>query len=182
MAQLPPMDPHTDEATAEQLEYAREQGDAYQSALELMVNKIAQTGGEVHTGDYLIGFAVEEAEGLYTLDDDGLQWHAPQDENAHIEVAVRDAADGRFIPGLDIRVTVIDADGKDLGTYPHQLVWHPMIYHYARNWALPGDGTYTIRVEFPPPTFMRHDRTNGRRFLEPGSAEFTGVQIATGQD
>jgi hypothetical protein len=57
-----------------------------------------------------------------------------------------------------------------------------MMYHYARNWELPGDGTYDLAVEIEPPTFPRHDKTNGRRFAEPVSVRFEGVQVKTGQD
>ena len=44
--------------------------------------------------------AVEEAEGMYVPKDGALEWQEPGDRNAHVEVAVRDAAEGRLIPGL----------------------------------------------------------------------------------
>jgi len=49
-----------------------------------------------------------------------------------------------------------------------------MIYHYGRNWTVPMDGEYTSRVRVEPPTFMRHDEVNGRRFTEPVDVEFRG--------
>jgi len=57
-----------------------------------------------------------------------------------------------------------------------------MIYHYGRNWILPADGDYTMRVKIEPPTFMRHDEVSGRRFLEAVEVEFSGVQVKRGQD
>jgi hypothetical protein len=57
-----------------------------------------------------------------------------------------------------------------------------MIYHYGRNWTVPMDGEYTSRVRVEPPTFMRHDEVNGRRFTELIDVEFRGVKVERGQD
>lgn len=57
-----------------------------------------------------------------------------------------------------------------------------MLYHYARHWAVPEDGEYTLRVHIDSPTFMRHDEVNGRRFAQPVDVEFTGVKIARGAE
>jgi hypothetical protein len=48
-----PMDPNTSEATAEQLDFAHD-------------------GGEQQAGDYLVGYGVEEAEGMHEWADGGL--------------------------------------------------------------------------------------------------------------
>ena len=180
MPQRPPMDPNTDEASETQLELARNQGEAFRAALDHMIEEVAQTGVKKEVGDYVVAIAIEKAEGLYSLSGDELTWNEPDTENAHIEVAVSDASDGRLVPGLDVSVTVTAPDGKVLGPYSQDLVWHPMIYHYARNWTLPGDGTYSVKVEFDAPTFHRHDKVNGKRFTEPVSVVFNGVDIETG--
>jgi hypothetical protein len=182
MADEPPMDPNTDEATAEQLDYARAQGEAYGDALHLMAQKVADDGGKKRSGEYLIGYAIEEAEGLYRFDRGELTWEEPTGRNVHVEVAVRDAADGRFIPGLDVEAT-LRRDGEDLGTHKQDLVWHPMLYHYAHNWQVSGDGgRYELEVRFDPPRFRRHDKINGRRFTEPGHVVFQDVAIGPETD
>ena len=56
-----------------------------------------------------------------------------------------------------------------------------MIYHYGRNWKVPGDGEYTLRVRVDPPRFMRHDEINGKRFIETVETQFAGVRVKTGQ-
>jgi uncharacterized protein involved in high-affinity Fe2+ transport len=56
-----------------------------------------------------------------------------------------------------------------------------MIYHYGRNWRVPGDGRYRLRVRVDPPQFPRHDRINGRRFAEPVEVQFDDVEVRTGQ-
>ena len=106
----------------------------------------------------------------------------PGEENVHVEVSVRDASDGRFVPGVPIFVTLIDPDGNEVGTHEQPQIWHPMIYHYGRNCVVPSDGEYTLRVRVEPPTFMRHDEVNGWRFTEPVEVEFTGVKVERGQD
>jgi len=143
---------------------------------------VADDGGERRAGPYLVGYAVEEAEGMYEWAEGELVWREPGDDNLHVEIAVRDGADGRLVPGVTVTVTVADAEGRELGTEEHPLLWHPMLYHYGRNWRVPGDGDYTLRVRIEPPRFTRHDRINGKRFTEPVEVEFTGVRAVTGQD
>ncbi len=176
------MDPASDEADERQLQLAREQGEAYARALRHMTGEVAEDGGEQRAGDYLIGYAVEEAEGMYEWSDGELRWREPGEDNLHVEIAVCDGADGRFVPGLSVTATLVAPDGSVVGTYEHPLLWHPMIYHYGRNWQVPGDGEYTLRVHVEPPSFMRHDEINGRRFTEPVDVEFAGVTVVTGQD
>ncbi|HEX8157312.1 MAG TPA: iron transporter [Solirubrobacteraceae bacterium] len=178
----PPMDPSSSEADAKQLDLARKQGEAYREALEYMANEVAHDGGLQPKDQYLIGYAVEEAEGMYEWEDGELVWHEPEDENLHVEIAVCDGSDGRFVPGLTVYGTLIDPDGNDLGTHEHPLLWHPMIYHYGRNWTVPADGEYTLKIRVEPPKFMRHDEINGKRFGEPVETEFTGVKVERGQD
>src|SRR5215208_5467832 len=81
----PPMDPDTSEATQRQLELAREQGEAYGRALEHMTGEVAHDGGEQEAGHFLVGYAVEEAEGMYEWTDGRLAWRDPaEDENLHL--------------------------------------------------------------------------------------------------
>ena len=181
MSSQPPMDPNTDEASAKQLALARQQGSAFGEALDHMIEDVAQTGAKKTAGDYVVGIAIEKAEGLYFLVDGELEWNEPKDANAHVEVVVCDAADGRFVPELDVVVTITTPSGDDLGPHVQGLVWHPMLYHYARNWQLPEDGVYSLRVEFDPPSFHRHDEVNGKRFADPVSIVFDDVMIETGQ-
>lgn len=176
----PPME-SSGEAKPEMLEMAREQGRAMERAARFMMYEEADDGGETHAGDFLVGYAVESAEGLYQLKHGKLEWQPPTSENCHIEIAVRDAADGRFIPGLEVRLTVLDAGGSEVGTHAQPFLWHPWLFHYGRNWQVPGDGEYTLRVRIEPPTFHRHDKKNGLRYAEPVEVEFRGVQIRTGQ-
>lgn len=170
----------SDEATHEELDFARRQGDAFGAALNYMIRQEAH-GREVAAGEYLVGFAVEHAEGLYRWHGDELQWFPPEEENAHIEISIRDGGDGRLLPGLRVLLAVHDSDGRHLGTHEQPFLWHPWIFHYGRNWVLPGDGEYTFRIHIDPPSWPRHDLKNGFRFLRPVDVEFTQVHIETGR-
>lgn len=176
-----PPERRSEESNREQLELAVRQGDALQEALAAM-DEESESGVLVQrAGDYEIGIAVEEAEGMWTRADGGqLEWQNPADENAHVEVCVRDGADGRFVPELDVTVTLVDPDGHEVGTHRQPFLWHPWLYHYGRNWAVPREGEYTIRVRVEPPRFMRHDHENGRRYAEPVEVRFDDVAIETG--
>jgi len=44
------------------------------------------------------------------------------------------------------------------------------------------DGDYTLRVRVDPPSWMRHDEVNGRRFCAPAEVEFAGVRVRRGSD
>ena len=177
--QSPPMR-DSDEATKAQLDLAREQGNAFGRAVQHMTGEEAH-GEEVRRGDYLVGYAVEDAEGLYTLDGGKLVWNSPQDENVHVEIVVRDGADGRFVPGLTVYATLIDDQGEEVGTHVQPFLWHPWLYHYGRNWRVPHAGDYQLRVQIEPPQFMRHDLKNGQRYAEPVEVEFNPVKIDPGQ-
>jgi Fe2+ transport protein len=171
----------SEEASRFNLALASAQGAAFAAALKHMATFVADDGREVQEGEYLVAYAVEEAEGLYHFRRGKLEWHQPTKENVHVEVVIRDAADGRFIPGLKVFATLIDEKGHEIGTHEQAFLWHPWLYHYGRNWKVPRDGVYTLRIRFAAPEFHRHDRMNGRRFAKGAEVEFTNVNIKTGR-
>lgn len=175
-AEQPPMQV-TEEAKQKHLELAKKQGQALKAALDEMSNRVAQRGEEKRAGHYWVGYAIEKPEGMYQLNEGQLQWHEPDDENIHIEISVRDGGDGRFIPALDVQLTVLDGDGNEVGTNPQPYLWHPWLYHYGRNWKLPGDGQYSLKIHIATPKFPRHDKENGKRFTEPVEVIFEEVDI-----
>ncbi len=76
---------------------------------------------------------------------------------------------------------VLDAEGESVGSHSQPFVWHPWLYHYGRNWQVPGEGEYTLKVNIKAPEFPRHDEKNGERYADDVDVEFEGVQIKTGQ-
>ncbi len=170
----------SEEAKAHQHRMAQDQGQAYVTALHHMANTVADDGGEKPAGEYVVAYAVEKAEGMWKMSGGELHWQEPDDANVHIEISVRDGADDRFVPGLEVYVTVVAPDDTEVGTEQQPMLWHPWLYHYGRNWQVPGDGEYTLRVRIEAPDFPRHDPQNGRRYAEPVEVEFTGVKFKTG--
>jgi hypothetical protein len=157
------------------------QGEAYGRALALVAGTFAHDGGEQQAGDYLIGYAVGGAEGTYEWVDGQLEWRDPVEENIHLRISVRDAGDGRFVPGLRVVVTLIDSDDVPVGSHAHPLVWHPVLYHYGRNWLVASDGEHVLRIEVDPPRFQRQDDVNGLRFMDTVAVEFPCVNIRRGR-
>lgn len=169
----------SEEANERQLRLAEEQGAALERAFVEMAHNVAQRGDEKTAGHFLVGYAIEKPEGMYEVRNGKLEWQEPEEENIHIEISVRDGADGRFVPALDVELTVLDADGNEVGTHHQPFVWHPWLYHYGRNWQLPDDGEYTFRIKIGMPDFPRHDKENGKRYTEPVQVEFRGVLVKT---
>lgn len=173
----------TSEETDERfLELARAEGEAYQRSFRHMAQDVANSGEAREAGDYVIGYAQESAEGMYRPTDGDLEWVEPSAENCHIEVAVADVADGRFVPELPVSVTFTASDGEEVGPVDLPFIWHPGLYHYGANVTLPGDGTYELRVEVGPAPFARHDETNGDRYAEPIAVVFEDVDVKCGQN
>lgn len=173
----------SDEADQNQLEMAKAEGAAYQKSLDYMVKEVADTGDKQRTGDYIVGFGQERAEGMYMLKGEGqLEWTEPEDENCHLEVSVSDAADGRFVPYLKVYASLSAEDGQTVSATEIPFVWHPGVYHYGRNLKVPGAGRYTLKIRIEPPTFMRHDEVNGKRYAETVEVTFQDVTITLGQE
>jgi hypothetical protein len=169
----------SNEATLDQLALARREGDAYGRAVQAMAAEEAALAR--HAGDYLVAFVNEEAEGMYELDSGQLVWReAAPDANVHLEVAVADAGDGRFVPGLSVHID-LERDGQRLVSTDLPFLWHPLVYHYGGNAKVPDKGPYDVLVRVGPAPFMRHDPINGRRYAEPVQARFEGVHLVNGR-
>lgn len=97
-------------------------------------------------------------------------------------MAVLDAADRRFIPLLDVTLTVSDARGKEISRETLPFLWHPGRHHHGKNGKPPGDDDYILRVHVAAPTFHRHDKVHGRRYAEPAVAVFKNIAVNTGRD
>jgi hypothetical protein len=170
----------SDEVDETQLQLAEKMGEAYMEGVEYMINEVANTGDTKAAGEYVLGFAQEEAEGLWVLDDGEFAWQEPDEENCHVEIVVVGAADQRLVPGCDVSFT-LDGEGGEHGLFDAELLWHPGIYHYGANVELPGSGSYDLSVTVDPPTFHRHDEQNGDRFGERAEVTFEDVDVETGQ-
>ena len=179
--QSPP--PPGDPATA--LALAKGQGAALARAYDEMSRGVANQGTETVVGEYRVAYAVEYAETFWRMAGGKLVYDARPEQsaetNAHVEVAVFDALTGRFLPGLSVQVSVLDAAGRPAGTQDVPFMWHPWLHHYGRNWRVPRAGEYRLRIHVEPPAWARADRELGRRFTQPIDVVFDRVHVFTGQ-
>ncbi|WP_326592807.1 iron transporter [Streptomyces sp. NBC_01294] len=149
--------------------------------------EIAANGGETKVGEYRVGYIVEAAEPWFQAEQDGQGGHAghgklvnrepAKDETHHIEIIPMEAATGRIVPDVPIRLEVVDAQGQvvqaqDLNFY------HAEFFHYANNFSIPTAGKYTLRATLQPPAFLRHGASGETPALsEPVTATFTNVEL-----
>jgi hypothetical protein len=159
---------------------ARTGGEAYRAAVQAMADRSGVQTRE--SDDFLIGVIVEPAEGMYepSPGGHGLEWHEPEDANAHLEVAVADRHDGRFVPGLDVQVEVRASKAVVVVDEELPFLWHPFLYHYGANVMVPEAGDYTVTVRIGQPDFHRHDPVNGRRYLDPVEVTFDRIHFEPG--
>jgi hypothetical protein len=161
---------------------AKKQGVAFTEALDLM--KKETENRETKADDYIITVLAEKAEGYYVTALDGtLEWRVPQPEdNLHLEVVVRDKNDWRFIPDLSIQCQLFSADEFLIDEKTQPFIWHPLLYHYGVNWAIPGEeADYSTRVMIKEPIFGRHDEERGKRYGKAVEVRLGPLHIIPGQ-
>lgn len=153
-----------EEAVQRHLSLARAQGDAYDDALADFASAERVEVIERRVDDYRISCLVCEPAALE--DDVGTPTRSgePDAGDVRLCVFVRDAGDGRFVPSLRVTATLVDAGGACHGTHEQPLTWHPVLYHYARNWRLAGPAPHQFRVVVEPPTFTRYGSGPSPRF------------------
>lgn len=175
---LPPFEV-SDEATAQQLERARDQGNAVRQELDWVRAHQAAASAEMAVGEYRVAYTVTPALSYAEPGADGrLVRHDPAPGEVHLGIAIRDAADGRVVPGLTVRASLVDATGRVLDTRPLPFGYYPVLHRYGDNLRWPMDaGPLTIRLEIAPPTYWRHDPSNGDRFRDSTTVEFTNVAV-----
>ena len=127
-------------------------------------------------GEYLIAYMVEKRRETQSLKEGESVMEQSQNENAFIGIAIHSASDLHFIENLIVTVTVIDEKELIIGKQRHFVHKSPKLHYYGKNWALPGDGLYTIRVQIDSSNLK-----DGKN-QEDVEVEFTNVMIYTGQD
>ncbi len=145
---------------------AIDQGVTFKAALDLMREDTANASNEID--DYIVTLACEEAEGMYMVQQDGsLMWEIPDPEdNLHLEVAVQDKLDGRFLPHLEVSCKLLDESDQITEEKTVPFIWHTFLFHYGTNWQIPKEGEYTGVITIKQPHFHRHDEVAGKRYLK----------------
>ena len=177
-APLVPQMTRSTEATEAQLNLAHKQGYAQELALKWYLTHAVPAAHQQPAGEYLVAYALGAPEGWYDLSGEALSWHAPAaGATTHLRIFVRDAADGREIPGLAVQATLTPAGGAALPAQELPAGWYPLLSGYGTNLALP-PGRYHLRLAISPMPYRRHDPYNGDRLTRPVVAEFDEVLVA----
>ncbi|KTG10276.1 hypothetical protein AUR64_11900 [Haloprofundus marisrubri] len=88
----------------------------------------------------------------------------------HLMVSVWDAETGITIPSSGVTVETTDGEDYREEEVVYEMLSQRMGFHYGDNWPLPGDGTYTLRVDVGGTNVRRFGEFEGK-FGEPGSVE-----------
>ncbi|MGH3371572.1 MAG: iron transporter, partial [Nocardioidaceae bacterium] len=103
------------------------------------------------------------------------------DETHHIEIIPTEKESGRIVPDVPVTVEVLDTDGKVVDRQALNF-YHSTFYHYANNFTVPEEGTYTLRATLGVPDFMRHGEEGEKPALSEGATvTFEDVQLAPDQ-
>lgn len=165
-----------------QEQLARNQGEAYGASYEMLMAEDPHATTEAD--DYAITASFEPAEGMYIPRADGsLAWATPAPgNNQHFEVIVRDRQDGRFLPGLDIRLRLYRATNGHAAVVDTEVpfIWHPFVLHYGIDGSIPEEGDYLAEVSVARPRWNRHDEVRGRRYADDVSVRVGPVHLKPG--
>jgi hypothetical protein len=177
-APAPSPPPPAGEAAGEGLRLAQSQGHAETAALDWVLANSGPLHGDTHAGEFRIAFTVTPAEGWWDKAAAGkLTWHEAPADNVHLRIFVLALADGRLVPGLNLRATLIDANGNQQ-TAPVEFGWYPLINAYGGNLPLAADSRYTLRVaiDTDAPNVPRPSSPD-ERFTRTTVAEFPPVPL-----
>lgn len=140
----------------------------------VLQDEVAERGGSVESGEWTVSYIVEQAEPWYAEHDGEQHLRQPADgETHHIEIIPTETATGRIVPNVPITLEVVDADGNVVDEKPLNFLYSTF-FHYANNFEVPEEGTYTLRATLGAPDFARH----GEEGEEPPLSEGTEVEFA----
>ncbi len=159
---------------------ASSEGEAVDRPMADLLRSADASGSQARSGDYKVAVVVRSARGYWEARNGKLNYASPTNSvgpTAHIDVSIRDATTGRFVPDLKVRVTVLDSRKKEIDTYATPFMWHPWMNHYGLNMPVPGPGRYTIRVRAEAPAFRRYGSMALKKFNRPIDVEVHNVRF-----
>lgn len=151
-----------------------------QEQYEVLADELAEKGMTVESGEWTVNLITEAAEPWFELHGTETHFRAPKaGETHHIEIIPVETATGRIVPDVPITLEVVDAEGAVVQEMELNF-YYSTFFHYANNFSIPEEGTYTLRATLGAPTFNRHGEESEDPALAEGTTvEFTGVELAT---
>lgn len=114
--------------------------------------EVAAEGGETTAGPWRIAYVVEPAEPWF--EDQRFRDVEPE-ETHHIEILPIELETGRVVPYVLVQLEVLDGQGEVVDEKELDFCYAEFS-HYAQNFSVPREGTYTLRATIEPPTFLHH--------------------------
>ncbi|UUZ61141.1 iron transporter [Nocardioides sp. B-3] len=146
---------------------------------ETVEAEIAERGGEQTSGEWRVGYIVEAAEPWFEEHGGHSSFREPRaGETHHIEIIPFEESTGRIVPDVPVTVEVVAADGTVVAEEELNF-YYATFFHYATNFSIPEDGTYTLRATLGSPSFLRHgDEADGPALAEETTVEFADVELS----
>ncbi|WIG15834.1 iron transporter [Kocuria rosea] len=137
-------------------------------------------GGRTTSGDWEVAYIVEPAEAWFeTTGEEPTRREPAAGETHHLEIIPIDAATGRIVPDVPIRLEVLDQNGEVVDEQ-ELMFFHAEFFHYANNFSVPEAGEYTLRATLQPPQSPRHGESlEELTLLEPTTVTFDNVRLET---
>ncbi|MEX5254720.1 iron transporter [Kocuria arenosa] len=143
-----------------------------------LAEEVEAEGGRTTSGDWEVAYIVEPAEPWFeTTAGDPTRREPAIAETHHLEIIPIEAATGRIVPDVPIRLEVLDDTGEVVDE-KELMFFHAEFFHYANNFSIPAEGDYTLRATLQPPEFTRHGESlEELTLLEPVTVTFDDVHL-----
>jgi hypothetical protein len=139
----------------------------------VLAEEVEENGGRTESGEWTVSYIVEHAEPWFEAHGGEEHFREPAaGETHHIEIIPTETSTGRIVPDVPVTLQVVDAEGRVVDEKELEFL-HSTFFHYANNFEVPEDGTYTLRATLGAPDFARH----GEQGEEPALAEGTEVEF-----
>ena len=143
--------------------------------------EVDERGGSQRTGDWTVSYIVEAAEPWFEKHAGSSHFREPAaGETHHIEIIPTETATGRIVPEVPVTLQVLDERGQVVDQSRLNF-YYSTFFHYANNFSVPEEGTYTLRAILGRPGFLRHGEESEKPALDQGAAvSFADVQLSQG--
>lgn len=140
--------------------------------------EVEAEGGRTTSGDWEVAYIVEPAEAWFEPTGGEPNPREPAaGETHHLEIIPMDAATGRIVPDVPVRLEVLDEAGEVVDEQD-LMFFHAEFFHYAHNFSVPEAGEYTLRATLQPPPSPRHGESPEElTLLEPATVTFENVRL-----
>ena len=162
------------------VDLSRQEGTAVASSFLTALRGDPANGSQRRSGGYTVTVLLRRAQGVWISRDDKLVYKPPNSSVGpvnHMEISIRDVTTGRLVPDLNVRATILESRRKEIDTYAVPFMWHPWMNHYGLNVAVPGKGSYIIRVRADAPSFRRYGSSALTKFNRPVDVELRGLHF-----